>query len=306
VATQQATIATPQLIAASAPATQNFFSTLGKLKPDIFPGQTFTRGQVCTTGACTAIPASTPIYQLVSFNVPSDSGGGDPQNTLELVGRFDYVLSNKTQFYFRYARYDATFPNGDVTNSPYVGFDTGESDLKNSYALSGTHVFSPTLVAQTKMSYNRVFIFQGLSTAPIVPTLYTTLQSTSSLGNASIVYPGYSPFSPGNAVPFGGPQNYFQINEDVSKIMGRHNLRLGGLFTYLQDNRNFGAYEEAVEALGTNKSSAVNGLVNGTLHDFQAAVYPQGKFPCLNGPAGRIVTPACTLTLPVAPPRLQP
>jgi outer membrane receptor protein involved in Fe transport len=302
VATQQAAIATPQLIAASAPATQNFFSTLGQLKPNIFPGQTFTRGQVCTTGACTAIPASTPIYQLVSYNVPSDSGGGDPQNTLELVGRFDYVLSNKTQFYFRYARFDSTLSNGDVTNSPYVGYDTGESDLKSSYVLSGTRVFSPTLVSQTKASYNRVFIFQGLSTAPIVPTLYTTLQSTSSLGNASIVYPGYSPFSPGNAVPFGGPQNYIQINEDVSKIMGRHNLRFGGLFTYLQDNRNFGAYEEAVEALGTNKSSAVNGLVNGTLHDFQAAVYPQGKFPCLNGPSGRIVTPACTLTLPVGPP----
>ena len=304
-ASQQATIATPELLAASAPATQTFFSTYGKLKPDIIPLQTFSRGAVCTTGACTAIPASTPIYQLVSYNVPADSGGGDPQNTLELVGRFDYVLSDKTQIYFRYARYDANFAAGDVTNSPYVGYDTAESDLKSSYVLSGTHTFSPTLVSQTKLSYNRVGILQGLGTAPIGPTLYTTQGATSSINNAQIIYPGYSPFSPGNAVPFGGPQNYIQINEDVSKLMGKHDLRFGGLYTYLQDNRAFGAYEEAVAGLGTTTASAVNGLVSGQLHDFQAAVYPQGKFPCINGPSGRIVTPACTLTLPVGPPNFS-
>jgi outer membrane receptor protein involved in Fe transport len=301
-ASQQATIVTPQLLAASAPETQNFFSTYGQLRPGIVQLQTFARGDVCTTGACTAIPGSTPIYRLISFNTAADSGGGDPENTLLFVGRLDYVLSYKTQFYFRYARYDANFFNGVVSNSPYVGFDTGETDLKTSYVLSGTHMFSPTLVSQTKVSYNRVGILQPLSTAPVGPTLYTTLGATNSIGGGSIVYPGYSPFSPGNAVPFGGPQNYMQINEDVSKLKGQHNFRFGGLYTYLQDNRAFGAYEEAVEALGTTVSSAVNGFVSGTLHDFQAAVYPQGKFPCINGPSGRIVTPACTLTLPATPP----
>jgi outer membrane receptor protein involved in Fe transport len=307
-ASQQATIVTPELLAASAPATQTFFSTYGKLKPGIIPLQTFRYDQACTSttiGDCTAIPASTPSYRLVSYNVPADSGGGDPENTLLLVGRLDYVLSDKSQFYFRYARYDSNFFNGVVTNSPYVGYDTGESDLKNSYALSATHMFSPTLVSQTKLSYNRVFIFQGLSTAPIGPTLYTTLGATNSLGGGQIIYPGYSPFSPGNAVPFGGPQNYIQINEDLTKVKGKHNLRFGGLFTYLQDNRTFGAYEEAVEALGTNTSNAVDGFINGQLHDFQAAVYPQGKFPCINGPSGRIVTPACTLNLPVNPPNFS-
>jgi outer membrane receptor protein involved in Fe transport len=299
-ATQQATIVTPQLLAASAPATQNFYSTYAQLKPGIVQLQTFTYADVCP--GCTLIPSSTPSYQLISFNAAADSGGGDPENTLELVGRLDYVLSDKTQFYFRYARYDSNLFPGVTTNSPYVGYDTGETDLKTSYVLSGTHMFSPSLVSQTKVSYNRVGILQPLSTAPIGPTLYTTLGATNSIGGGSFVYPGYSPFSPGNSVPFGGPQNYIQVNEDVTKLKGKHNFRFGGLVTYLQDNRTFGAYEEAVAALGTTTSSAVNGFINGTLHDFQAAVYPQGKFPCINGPAGRIVTPACTLNLPVAPP----
>jgi len=295
---QTATVVTPQFLALADANTRNFFSTYGQLKSGIFPLQTFTRGQACTTGACLAIPASTPIYQKVAYSVPADSGGGDPQNTLEFAGRVDYNLSNSTQLYFRYARYEETAFPGVVTNSPYVGYDTAEYDLKTSYVLSGTHVFSPSLVSQTKLSYNRIGILQGLSTAPIGPTLYTTLSATNSLGNANIVYPGYSPFSPGNAVPFGGPQNYIQVNEDLSKTFGKHNFRFGGLYTYLQDNRAFGAYEEAVAALGTNVSSAVNGLVSGQLHDFQAAIYPQGKFPCING----VQTPDCTLTLPVGPP----
>jgi Carboxypeptidase regulatory-like domain/TonB dependent receptor/TonB-dependent Receptor Plug Domain len=295
---QTATVVTPQFLAVSNPATQNFFSTYGHLKSGIFPLQTFTRGQVCTTGACLAIPGSTPIYQKVAYSVPADSGGGDPENTVEFAGRVDYNVSNSTQLYFRFARYEETAFPGTVTNSPYVGYDTGEYDLKTSYILSGTHVFSPTLVSQTKLSYNRIGLLQPLASAPIGPTLYTTLNSTSSLGNANIVYPGYSPFSPGNAVPFGGPQNYIQINQDVSKSIGKHSFRFGGLYTYLQDNRAFGAYEEAVEALGTNVSSAVSGLVSGQLHDFQAAIYPQGKFPCIGG----VQTAACTLTLPVGPP----
>jgi hypothetical protein len=303
-ASQLATIVTPELLAASSSATQTFYSTFAQLRPGIVPLQTFSYGQICpiTNASCTLLPQSFPAYQLISFNAAADSGGGDPENTLLFVGRLDYVMSDKTQFYFRYARYDANFSDGVVTNSPYVGYDTGEQDLKTSYVLSGTHMFSPSLVSQTKVSYNRVGILQPLSTAPIGPTLYTTLSSTNSIGGGAFVYPGYSPFSPGNSVPFGGPQNYIQFNEDVTKIIGKHNFRFGGLYTYLQDNRTFGAYEEAVAALGTTPASAVNGFINGTLHDFQAAVFPQGKFPCINGPTGPIVTPACTLTLPVAPP----
>jgi outer membrane receptor protein involved in Fe transport len=298
VATTTATIATSQLIAASAPATQAFFNAFGQLKAGIFPLQTFTRGQVCTTGACTAIPASTPIYQKVAYNVPADSGGGEPQNTIDFAGRVDYVLSDKTQFYFRYARFDEDFFNGTLTNSPYVGYDTGETDLNNAYALSGTHVFSSSLVSQSKISYNRLGQVQGLSTAPIAPTLYTTLSATNSLGNASIIYPGYSPFTPGNSVPSGAEQNYIQFNQDWTKVKGKHNIRFGGLVTYLQDNRLFGAYENAVAGIGTNASSAVNGLVSGQLSQFQAAIYPQGKYPCI----GSVVTTACTLTLPVGSP----
>src|SRR5262249_14499665 len=208
-ATQTYVVATPQLIAASAPNTQQFFQQFGQLKSSITPLQTFTRSQAaCTTPACLAIPATTPIYQKVAYSVPSDSGGGNPQNTYEIVGRIDYNLSDKTQAYFRYAKYNADQFVGTQTNSPYQGFDSADYMEDDGYALSVTHTFSPRWVSQTKLSYNRISDVQPLGTRPVVPTLYTTLNTTGQLGNASIVYPGYSPNTPGNSIPFGGPQNF--------------------------------------------------------------------------------------------------
>lgn len=296
-----AVVPTPQLIAASALPTQHFFNTYGNLKPNLQTSSLFTAADVgCVTAACTAL-GSTPAYQTVIYNVPSDAGGGSPQNTWNDVGRIDYNLSDKTQTYFRYARYVENDFTGTQTNSPYVGYDTANFVDSQGYALSITHAFSPAQVSQTKLSYDRISDIQPLGTQPVSPTLYTTINSTGSLGGNSIVYPGYSPFSPGNAIPFGGPQNEIVINEDYSITAGTHNIRFGGNFTYLQDNRVFGAYENAVEALGTNVKSALNGFLTGQLSQFQAAVYPQGKYPCIAG----VVTPDCTVTLPVGPPNFS-
>ena len=200
---------------------------------------------------------------------------------------------------------DTDYAIGTQTNSPYIGYDTADFLAKNSLAFSATHIFTPTFISQTKLSFNRFGDSQPLGTAPVGPTLYTTLSATTSLGGSTITYPGYSPTTPGNSIPFGGPQNYYQVNQDFTKQKGVHNFRFGGLYTLLNDNRTFGAYAEAVAALGTNQSNAVNGLINGTLHDFQAAIYPQGKFPCHNGSTGAIVTPDCTLSLPVGQPNFS-
>ena len=51
---------------------------------------------------------------------------------------------------------------------------------------------------------------QPLSSAPISPTLYTssTLPSVTVGGISNpLIFPGYNEFTPGAAIPFGGPQN---------------------------------------------------------------------------------------------------
>src|SRR5205814_5170123 len=88
-------------------------------------------------------------------------------------------------------------------------------------------------------------------------------------------------------------------SSDVCSSDLRHTFRFGGNYTYIRDNRSFGAFEEAVESLSTtNFSTSMENFLNGVLGQFQSAIDPQGKFPC--GAAG--VVPSCTVTLPVSPP----
>src|SRR5579883_3029973 len=228
-------VPTSQFIASAAPNTQSFFSTYGTL-----------RSGLTNLGSC-----SNTNFQKVSYTAPADSGGGNPQNTYELVGRVDYAASDKTQFYVRYALYNENDFAGTVETSPYKGYDTGQTNVDNAITASGTHTFSPTLVSQTKLNYNRLNNLQPLGAAPIGPTLYMNASATTTLSGVDIAFPGYNALTPGSAIPFGGPQNFSTVNEDISKVWGKHDLRFGGQFVYIQDNRAFGAYEEAVAALGT-------------------------------------------------------
>jgi len=292
-----ATIIDPASVSSLAPASQAFFTAYGKLASGV---------QTLASGPCAAV-ANSPICDAVTYNVPSDAGGGSPQNTTMEVARVDWNISDRTTFFARYASFkELDFP-GTVNNSPYAGYDTGQTNYDQNYSFSLSHVFTPRLVNTAKATFNRLNgPVQGLSTAPIAPTLYTasTLPSTTVGGiTNSLIFPGYSEFTPGNAIPFGGPQNLYQFYDDVSWTVGKHQIKFGGQFVQLRDNRVFGAYENPVELLGSNLNTGITNLINGNIFIFQGAVFPQGEFPCAKDASGAtIVTPACTLTLPVGPP----
>jgi Carboxypeptidase regulatory-like domain/TonB dependent receptor len=283
-----------------APASQAFFAAYGKLSPDV---------HTIASGPCDAAVVGSPICDTVGFSVPADAGGGNPQNTFMDVARVDFNISDKTTLFVRYASYKELDFAGVVNSSPYAGYNTGQTNFDQNYTVNLTHVFSPTLVNTFKVTFNRLDgPVQGLSTAPVSPTLYTssTAVPTINVGGAGpfqLIYPGYNETAPGLGLPFGGPQNLYQLYDDVSWTRGKHQFKFGGQFIQLRDNRVFGAYENPVEALGTNLSSSINNLINGTIFQFQGAVFPQGKFPCAKDLTGAtIVTPDCTLTLPVGPP----
>ena len=285
----QAMLADPQLIAAASPNTQNFFSTYGKLVPGARVTQTYSLSQLAaqgtnlcpagSTGPCAALSPTMPIYDLVNFAVPSDAGGGSPENQYQTVQRVDYNLSDKTQIYARYALQSINYFKGVVSTSPYQGFNSGETDFNNNMLVSVIHTFSPRLVSQSKAVFNRLNSAQPFAEQPAVPTLYTTSSGAGSLLGQTILYPGYVPQFPGQGIPFGGPQNFAQLYEDLSYNIGSHSLRFGGSFEYLRDNRTFGAYETAGMYLGTGVSSAFNNLLLGQLHGFNVAINPQGKLP---------------------------
>ncbi|HMF89584.1 MAG TPA: TonB-dependent receptor, partial [Candidatus Angelobacter sp.] len=297
--------------------TQNFFTALGARRSNLTSLGVITQAQVVNaidpthvaTGAFFSLPGTTPVFDKVSYAVPSDAGAGIPQNTYSMVNRFDYNFTTNTNMYARYAYSSENDMVGSNNNSPYAGYDTGASQQNHNALVSVTHVFSPSIVSTSKVTYNRFFNFQPLGTAPVGPTMYFTGTTPLKVLGTTVDLPGYSAESPGNAIPFGGPQNLYQLSQDLSWTRGKHQFRFGGAYVHMRDNRVFGAFEEAVEDLsGGNKVTGFNNFVTGTLNDFQAAVNPQGKYPCVRDlTTGAITTDpallaACTVNLPVGAP----
>ena len=294
---QQLTIIDPTSIASLAPASQAFFAAYGKLAPGV---------RTVRSGSC---GGSGLICDQVSFNVPTDAGGGNPQNTWMEVAKVDYNLSDKTTISARYASFKELDFDGVVNFSPYAGYNTGARNYDQNALFNLTHVFSANFVNSAKAVYTRINgPIDPLGTAPVGPTLFLAgaLQTPTGF-SAPLVFPGYNETTPGAAIPFGGPQNLYQVYDDASWTHGKHQIRFGGQYVHIRDNRVFGAYLNAVEQLGTNLSSGLSNLANGTIFTWQDAIYPQGKFPCPKDPAtgSPIVSPACTITLPVTTPAFE-
>src|SRR4029453_12852174 len=87
--------------------------------------------------------------------------------------------------------------------------------------------------------------------------------------------------------PFGGPQKLLQFYQDQTWIRGKHDFRFGGNYVHIADDRTFGAYGNAVEALNTTSAAlpALDNFVLGQLRRFQTAINPEGF------PGGTYTTP---------------
>jgi hypothetical protein len=279
-------VPTAALVNASAASTRNFFA--GYTLQSTPTGTSYTVGDVVNTfnlpagNAFAALPANLQAFQLVRFTEPTNLGGGFPQNTYSMVARMDYNLSDKTLIYGRWARENKDFFKGTTAFSPYAGFDTPATVRSNNFLISMTHTFSPRLVSETKLSYNKLGGDAPYGDNPVGPGLYMFPGLTGTIGGNTIALPGYWPYNAGaSPAGFGGPQNSGQAYEDMTYSLGRHQLKFGGQYFYIQDNRFFGAYQNAVESLGTqgNYAQAFGNFVTGNINQFQAAVFPQGKFP---------------------------
>jgi len=288
-------VPTSAFLATTAPNTQAYFAQNGKIAPGVTLGATIP----VQDDAGNTINA----FQSATISAPINAGAGNPINSWFSFNRIDYQVSEKTNMFFRYDAYkDDIFP-GTNSLSPYVGFNTGSTDFDQAALASINHVFTPNLILSSKFTYTRTNGGQPLGSAGVVPGLYldATNGASTLASGGTVVLPGYLPTSPGNSIPFEGPQNFYQMIHDISWTKGPHTFHAGGSFIQIRDNRTFGAYLNATESLGSPGSVAdgVTALENGTLYSYNVAINPGGAYPC---PINSAPTPACEITLPVGPP----
>jgi hypothetical protein len=268
-AIQTGWVPTADLLAYAAADTQNFVSQYG---------QSFTYTNTITNSAAgtpfSTVPAETPVFGLVTYKVPQDAGGGLPQDTNNYTIRGDYQYSENTQIFGRYVGWKLDEPLGTQYYSPYSAYDVGELD-KDFAALAGVnHSFSSSLLTSGRVSFSRINLQTNATAAGIAtPALY--------FGSGAKVN-GYKVYLPGNGygLPFGGPQNVIQWNQDMNWSKGRHSIKAGGQILYIQANRTFGAYAQAEESLpAAGDARGYKGFINGKVGTFSTAIDPQGHFP---------------------------
>ena len=273
-------VPTPELIAASAPATRQFFAGYSTNTP--INGRIITRAEMSAqypyadpSGPFNSLPAGLPVFGEIIEPVPVDAGGGWPSNQYQVVGRLDYNWTDKTTLYGRYALQSQDFFEGTNAYSPYAGFNTGQENLNNNFLVSLTHVWSDAFVSQSKFVDNRLNLLWPLGDNPIGPTLYLYVDLPSS---GPLALPGYLPFTPSGVIRFGGPQNLAQFYQDQTWTLGHHAVRFGGSYVRIMDNRYMGASENAAEQIGVG-STGLDNLVLGVYRHFTVAVDPQGHYP---------------------------
>ncbi len=150
----------------------------------------------------------------------------------QYLAKFDHRFSDKNSFYVRFARqkndgYQA-FPSN---RNFYPGFGRDAITRSDSYAVSDTHIFSPSVINEARfgyfnqdsqnlgqnraIDYNALFGIQGVSPG-------ADLQ-----GFPAIRIDGFSEFGDRPNDPFSYKLKTYQFFDSLSVIAGQHNLKLG-------------------------------------------------------------------------------
>lgn len=256
---QRYRIGNRQFITVPTPAFRqgDFSALLGKITIlDPLTGQPFPGNQIPTSRISpVANTLQTLVYPNPSLpgqgafgllNNFSDDPGGKFDNDVYSV-RVDHKISAKNTIF---TRVGLTINNKDTYPGPLLqGYDGGYYDNNpgRSAVISDTHTFSPTVVNEAKLGFNRSFTFS-------YDTNYGT-DVQSKLGINGIANPGHDPavsgmpaFNFGGATGFAGTnsgsngnsqaQNEYQAIDHISWFKGRHGLKFGAeLHRYQVNNQ---------------------------------------------------------------------
>ena len=183
-------------------------------------------------------------YQYYKPNITSASCGGanyralvDRQvNTDTLTGRVDHQFDTKNSLFVRYSlNFDHEFwPSGTLPESTTTlpGYGRFSHDSYQMAGLDWTHIFSPKLVNEFKLGYNRWQLRQdnedlGNNLAATLGIMGVNKIGGVSAGVPDMTFSGYASMGGDPAVPETGAVNTFQIGDTLTHVLGTHTLSYG-------------------------------------------------------------------------------
>jgi hypothetical protein len=169
---------------------------------------------------------------------PADCPGGNPCNITfahftrpppseispdtQWTYRVDYTPRQNDSFYFRYL-HDRSSLTPDFFNNPdqLPGFDTTQGGPSELGSGAWTHVFSPRLLNELRVSETRIFF--AFDIAPQTKANPLALLPSISIGGIT----GLAPLGAVSGDPQSRALDLYQFQDTVSFTRGRHTLRIG-------------------------------------------------------------------------------
>ncbi len=228
------------------------------------------------------IPANriSPVATKLLSLFPSPNTGGSTivnnyvdaplllQNSDDFDVRIDQNFSSKDQLFARgsYALQPYTIPPpcpapANCGTSATVG---SQNTNIEAFAFGETHVFSPNLVNEFRVGYNRIHMDRiqpfgtqgGLNAQYGVPGIP---DSAPNGGLAQIKITGYSELGSHNNVPLDEIGSESQYNDNVSLVEGHHSMRFGGEFERIKDAIDSGQFPHGEFVFSGNFTDQPNG-----------------------------------------------
>jgi Carboxypeptidase regulatory-like domain/TonB-dependent Receptor Plug Domain len=199
-----------------------------------------------------------PVTGLDRGNIPFATAGTSFARTFvepQFQIRIDHKISESSQLSGRYLFSDQSDPLGGATLG-LPGFTTSQPNRFQNFLISETHVFTPNLTNELRLSYNRIAL-----SFPLDPTnpLGLTLPSITIAGITNSTALGYN-FGIQTNLPQGRIANNYVIQDTMTYVRGNHTFRFG--FDLLeQRSRQFAPINER-GSLIYNASDAYTSFAN--------------------------------------------
>ena len=204
---------------------------------------------------------------------PSPTAPSRKPTSIRCVGRVDYQLNQKHSIFGRYMATTLYQPSAyGISKNILASTQGGLDDLANSATFGDTYLFSPNVVNQFRVAFNRVGVhrfnddyFSGCDLG-ISMTCYIPHQTV-------VAVTGGPGIGVGTAIQASFIPTVFSGSEDVSWVRGAHQFAFGFSAFHYVSSSNANVYSAGTFTFnGTATGSGLSDFVSGQLDSFLQGV----------------------------------
>jgi len=146
------------------------------------------------------------------------------------------VQTDKNRIYGRWYYQPANYPDTNAFGTAPQGYPASVPSLGQGYGVSWTRTISNRMVNELRLSYGRIYVEFGQNA--IGNTVPSMLNIDQALANVNLPT-GYLDYGPAINAPQGRIVNNYQVQDNWSYIVGRHQFKSGINWTHQRSGNRF-------------------------------------------------------------------